>query len=507
VTGFKDYDKYDGLGLSELVRRRQVKPDELVEEAINRIEQLNSQLNAVVHKTYEQAREAAGAKLLGEPFRGVPFLLKDLDMSCAGVPLTNGSRFFRDFIPDHDSELVSRYKQTGAVIIGKTNLPEFGLAPVTEPELFGPACNPWDLTRTPGGSSGGAAAAVAARIVPLAHASDGGGSIRIPSSCCGVFGLKPTRGCTPAGPDFGELWRGFHVDHVITRTVRDSAAMLDATAGPDAGAPYYTAPPEESFLSQVSREPGKLRIGFTDEFILETTLDTDCKKGLEETVKLCESLGHELANIKTELDDIKKRFSAQEVSRAFVVLVFSEIRAFLQDSSASLGRRISRRDFEAVTWVIYLLGKQYKAAELSRAMNLIQLAGREIGRMFTRYDVILTPTLAQPPVKIGALQLKGYLETAMRFLGMLRAGWILKQAVNMNFTMLSDMFFSFMPYTPLFNATGQPAMSVPLCWSDAGLPIGMQFAGRYGDEATLFRLAGQLEKAKPWADRIPPVGT
>ena len=506
MNGFKDYDKYDGLGLSELVRNHQVTPGELVEEAITRIERLNPQLNAVIHKAYEYARETARASLPDGPFRGIPFLLKDLYMSCAGMPLTSGSRFFKDYIPDHDCELVSRYKQAGVIIIGKTNLPEFGLAPVTEPELFGPSRNPWDLTRTPGGSSGGAAVAVAAGIVPLAHASDGGGSIRMPSSCCGLFGIKPTRGRTPAGPDFGEMWRGFNVDHVITRSVRDSAAMLDATAGPDAGPPYFAPPPKEPFLSQVGKDPGRLRIGYTDEFILETTLDADCKKGLIETIKLCESFGHQVADIKPELDEIKKRFSGEQISRALIVLVFGEIRAFLEDSALALGRRLSRRDFEAITWMIYLLGTQYKAAELSRAMNLLQMLGREIGELFTRYDVVLTPTLARPPIKIGDLKVKGWMDTAMRILGGLKGGWILKRAVNFNFRMLSDMFFSFMPYMPIFNATGQPAMSVPLYWTDDGLPIGMQFVGRYADEAALFRLAAQLEKARPWASRVPPIG-
>ena len=509
MTGFKEYDKYDGLGLAELVQNGEVKPSELVEEAINRIEKLNgdrnSGLNAIVYKTYDQARQTAKSDLPNGPFKGIPFLLKDLDMAYAGVPLTNGSRFFADNIPDHDSELIKRYKDAGVIIVGKTNLPEFGLAPVTESEFFGPARNPWDLTRTPGGSSGGAAAAVAARIVPLAHASDGGGSIRIPSSCCGLFGIKPTRGRTPVGPDFGELWRGYHCDHVVSRSVRDSAAMLDATAGPDTGPPYYAPPPEETFLRQVDKEPGKLRIGYTDEFIIETHLEVACRDGLNNTIKLCESLGHELVDISPELQKIVEKFDTEAISRAFIILVFSEIRAFLQDSSASLDRRLSRGDLEAVTWVIYLLGKQYKAAEVSRAMNLLQLAGREIGELFTRYDVVLTPTLAKPPIKIGELKVKGFMEAGMRLLGFLRAGWILKQAINMNFSMLSDMFFSFMPFTPIFNATGQPAMSVPLHWTDDGLPVGMQFVGRYANEARLFRLAGQLEKAQPWAGKIPPV--
>ncbi|MGD9143785.1 MAG: amidase, partial [Dehalococcoidia bacterium] len=364
MAGFSDYDKFDGLGLAELVEKKQVKPSELLEEVIGRIEKLNPELNAVVCKMYDQAEKAVRDVSPDGRFKGVPFLLKDLDMACEGVPLTHGSRFFKDNISDHDSELIKRYRRSGVIIVGKTNLPEFGLAPVTEPELFGPARNPWDLTRTPGGSSGGAAAAVAARIVPLAHASDGGGSIRMPSSCCGLFGLKPTRGRNPSGPDFGEVWRGFHVDHVVTRSVRDSAAMLDATAGPDAGSPYYAPPAEGSYLNQVGIEPGKLRIGYTDEFIIGTTLDAGCREGLNNTIELCESLGHETVDARPEVDKLKKKYSEESVSRAFIILVFSEIRAFLQDAAESMNRKLTPRDFEAVTWVIYLLGKQYKAAEL-----------------------------------------------------------------------------------------------------------------------------------------------
>lgn len=251
MAGFSDYDQYDGLGLAALVRDREIDPLVLVEAAIDRIAALNPQLNAVIHTVYDRARAVAAAPLPEGPFQGVPFLLKDLVVFDAGVPTRSGSRFLRDFVPDHDSEIVRRYKASGAVILGKTNTPEYGLMPVTEPELFGPTHNPWDLTRNAGGSSGGSAAAVAARIVPLAHGNDGGGSIRIPASCCGVFGFKPSRGRNPLGPDMGEAWQGLACDHVLTRSVRDSAAMLDATAGPDIGAPYYAPPPERPFLAEV----------------------------------------------------------------------------------------------------------------------------------------------------------------------------------------------------------------------------------------------------------------
>jgi len=496
MSGFGDYDKYDGLGLAELVRKKEVKPSELVEEAISRIEKLNPQLNAVIYKMYEPARKAADGKLPDGPFKGVPFLMKDILMAYAGVPLTNGSRFFKDFVPDHDSELVKRFKAAGVIVVGKTNTPEFGLVPITEPELFGPTNNPWDPSRTPGGSSGGSAAAVAAHIVPLAHASDGGGSIRIPASCCGVFGLKPTRGRNPIGPDFGEAWRGLTCDHVLTRSVRDSAAMLDTTAGPDIGAPYYAVPPARPFVTEVDTGPGKLRIAFTSEPFLGAIVDKDCVKGLEATARLCQDLGHEIVEAAPQID-------GRAFARAFLTIICVETRATIEEAEVLLNRKASFKDFEPSTWALGLLGRQCRAPEFSRSLNLAQSTGRQIGEFFRKYDVLLTPTLAMPPVATGALQPKGSQLTAMKLLGRLNAGGLINTLSGID--ALSQHVFGFMPYTPLFNVTGQPAMSVPLYWNDAGLPIGMQFVGRYGDEATLFRLASQLEKAKPWFDRIPRV--
>jgi amidase len=496
TPGFTDYDKYDGLGLADLVRRQQVKPVELVEEAISRIEKLNPRLNAVIYKMYESARAAAAGDLPDGPFRGVPFLLKDLRAFYAGVPLTNGSRFFKDFVPDHDSELITRFNAAGVITLGKTSTPELGLAFVTEPELFGPALNPWDLTRTTGGSSGGSASVVAARIVPLAYASDGGGSIRVPSSCCGVFGLKPTRGRTPAGPDFGDLWRGFACEHVISRSVRDSAAMLDATAGPDTGAPYYAAPPARPFLDEVGTPPGRLRIAFTAEPFFGDTVEEDCIRGLEATVKLCGELGHEVVEATPAID-------RPAVIRAFMTVVCSETRAVIDEAVGLIHRKATYRDFEPTTWMIALLGKQFAASDLSCAINLAQSASRDVARFFENYDVLLTPTLAMPPLKTGEFRVTGYEAVIMKLLGRLNVGGIIKRLISID--RLSAEAYRFVPYTPLFNVTGQPAMSVPLYWNDEGLPIGMQFVGRYGDEATLFRLASQLEEARPWAERVPPV--
>jgi amidase len=498
MSSFSDYDKYDGLGLAELVQKKEVKPSELVEEAISRIEKLNPQINAVIQKMYEQARKAADGDIPDGPFKGVPFLMKDILMAYAGVPLTNGSRFFKDYIPDHDSELVKRFKAAGIIVLGKTNLPEFGLVPITEPELFGPTNNPWDLGRTPGGSSGGSAAAVAARMVPLAHASDGGGSIRMPASCCGVFGLKPTRGRNPIGPDFGEAWRGLVCDHVLSRSVRDSAAMLDATAGSDVGAPYYAVPPARPFLSEVGAEPGKLRIAFTSKPFLGDIVHKDCVKGLEATAEICRDLGHEVIEAAPQID-------GKAFAKAFLTIVCVETRATIEEAEMLLNRKASFKYFEPSTWALGLLGRRCRAPELSKSLNLAQLTARQIGEFFKKYDALLTPTLAMPPVLTGALQPKGVRAVAMKLLGSLNAGWLINTLSGID--ALAEHVFGFMPYTPLFNVTGQPAMSVPLYWNDEGLPIGMQFVGRYGDEATLFRLASQLEKAKPWAERIPPICT
>ncbi len=496
MSGFVEYDKYDAIGLADLVRKRQVQPSELVEEAIDRIERVNPKVNAVIHKMYDYAHKTAREDLPDGPFKGVPFLLKDLFNSFAGVPLCNGSRFLKDNVPDHDSELVKRYKAAGLIILGKTNTPEFGLMPVTEPELFGPSNNPWDTSRTTGGSSGGSAAAVAAHIVPMADGSDGGGSLRHPASCCGVFTIKPTRGRTPLGPDIAEGWQGMVCCHALTLTVRDSAALLDAVAGPDVGAPYYTAPPPRPFLEEVNTEPGKLRIAYTARPFLPATVHPDCLKGLQETVRLCYDMGHDIEEASPQID-------GSAFLRAFLTMVCAETMAWIKESEVNLNRKANSSYFETSTWLVALLAKQCHADEYARAISLLKLTGRQVGKFFHKYDVLLTPTLAAPPLVTGTLSPKGMQLTAAKVMARLNAGLIVKTFAGID--TLAGQVFGFIPFTPLFNATGQPAMSVPLHWNDAGLPIGMQFVSRFGDEATLFRLAGQIEKAKPWIGRVPPV--
>jgi len=496
VAGFSEYADYDATGLAELVTAGEVTPRELVESAIERIERLDARLNAVVYRDFERALEAADRPPPDSaPFPGVPFLLKDLHAAYAGAPLTSGSRALADYVPDHNAELVDRHLRAGLIILGKTNTPEFGLAPVTEPELFGPTRNPWDLQRTPGGSSGGSAAAVAARYVPAAHASDGGGSIRIPSSACGLFGLKPTRGRTPLGPDFAELWFGFSQAHAVTRTVRDSARLLDATCGPDVGAPYAAPPPARPFADEVGTPPGRLRIAFTTGALLSDDIDPVCKQAVAETARLCEELGHEVVEAAPDLD-------VEELTDAFVVLAVAG-GAFEADYAARLrGRPLGRGDLELVQSVLAKVAKKTPADRLAWALHTTRQTAQTMGRFLSDYDVLLTSTLAEPPWPIGALDPSPGEKRILKLVDAVPARPLLEALVKQ----ISGELLRPIPNTPLFNMSGQPAMNVPLHWTDDGLPVGVQFAGRFGDEATLFRLAAQLEEARPWADRIPVLG-
>jgi amidase len=497
---FAEYDRYDALGLAELVRRREVSARELVVTAIERIDALNPQLNAVIHRFYDDALAAADAPPGDGSFAGVPFLIKDLLSWYAGAPSRSGSRILDGFIAPHDSEIVRRYRRSGVIIVGKTNTPEFGLTPFTEPALFGPTVNPWDVSRTSGGSSGGSAAAVASGMVPMAGGGDGGGSIRIPASCCGIFGLKPTRGRTPTGPIEGELWEGAAIEHVLTRSVRDSAAMLDAISGPEAGAPYVTADPARPFREEVGADPGRLRIAFTDRPLLGDRMDDDCKVALRDTVALLESLGHTLVEASPPLD-------RDQFLRAFLLMVCGQSDADLTDAESATGLRASPGNVEITTWGLALLGRSYSAGSMAHARRQLERTARAVGRWFEGYefDALLTPTLTTPPFLTGALQPPSHELVALKVLGALRAGGVLRMAGALEKS--AKRVFDWIACPPLFNVTGQPAMSVPLAWNAAGLPIGMHFAARWGDEATLFRLAAQLETARPWFSRRPPVSS
>ena len=490
---FSDYDKYDGLGMAELIRKKKVSPGELVEEAISRIETHNPKINAVVQKLYERARTAAKGKLPDGPFQGVPFLIKDLHATLEGLPTSHGNKLWKNVPAKITTEIVKRWEDSGAIVVGRTNTPEFGLLPYTESDTLGPAFNPWDTTRSPGGSSGGSGAAVAARMVPLASGGDGGGSIRIPSSACGIFGLKPTRGRTPTGPIIGESWSGFDIDHVLTRSVRDSAAMLDATQGADVGAPYII-PEAGPFLKEVGRKPGKLKIAFSTKPMLGKSVHADCIKGVEETVALLKELGHEVVEDAPVIN-------GEEFSYRFLTILAGQIRADIEEAAEAAGKKVSVDDFDITTFGTGLFGTILKASDYARAMRYLQSVSREIGRFFEGYDVLLTPVLSQPPVKIGALKPSASEQSQIKLIARTGATWIL-EAMNV-IRPLAAQTYEFIPWTPVFNVTGQPAMSVPLHWNEAGLPIGMHFISKWGDETTLFRLAGQLEKAKPWFDKAP----
>jgi len=490
----EEYVRHDGLSLAALVRRGEVSSAELLQAAIARIEAHNPVLNAVIRKRYEQARAEAAQVNPQAPFAGVPFLVKDLLATIAGEPTASGNRLLADVRMPRDSEMVRRYRAAGLVMVGRTNTPELGLTPYTEPAAFGATRNPWSLTHSPGGSSGGSAAAVAARLVPIAGGGDGGGSIRIPASCCGLFGLKPSRGRTPTGPDLGELWRGFAIEHVVSRSVRDSAAMLDATAGADAGAPYAAPAQARPFLEEVRSEPGRLRIAFTGRPLFGRNVHADCLAGLQATAKELESLGH-------IVEEAAPPIAAEACAVAFVTILAGEVRTEIEEASRAAKTRPQARHFEAATYSLGLLGRAISAAEYATASRTLQQAARSMAPFFGRYDVLLTPTLGAPPAAIGSLQPSASELRLMRIVNALDAGWLLKALGVIK--PLADKTFDYIPFTPIFNATGQPAMSVPLHWNAAGLPVGMQFVARFGEEDTLFRLAGQLEQAKPWFDRVP----
>jgi len=478
-----EYVQHDALGLAELVRKGEVSAVELVDAAAARIEQGNAKINAVVQKRYERARTVAAGPLPPGPFAGVPFLLKDLFATEAGVPTSHGSRFFRDTVVDHDSELVVRQKRAGLVILGKTAASELGILPVTETALWGATRNPWALDRTCGGSSGGSAAAVAAGFVPMAHASDGGGSIRIPASCCGLFGLKPTRGRNPFGPDAGEGWHGIAQEHCVSRSVRDSASLLDATAGPDLGAPYSAQPPPRPFAEEVRREPGRLRIAFTTRSLLGKDVHPECVEAVEKTAKLCESLGH-------TVEEGVPTFDRAEVIHAYLVLGSAETAASIDEGAHLLGRELDPSQFEPGTWFFAQVGRAHTAAELAGS----------IAGWFQTHDLLLTPTLAKPPVLIGELAPRPLEKAGLAALRIAPS----RRALRLALRQLAERAFEWAAFTPISNLTGQPAMSVPLHWTSTGLPVGSQFIARTGEEGLLFQLAAQLEKSQPWFNKGPP---
>jgi amidase len=469
---FDEYRRHDATALGRLIAQGEVGAKEVLETAIARAEEVNPAINAIVHKQYEQARRAVAAGPGDGPLKGVPFLIKDLGFYETGEPATFGSSLFAGFVADHDSAYVRRCKAAGLVFMGRSSSPEFGLSPNTEPRLYGSCRNPWNLEHSAGGSSGGAAAAILAGILPMAHATDGGGSIRIPAAQCGLFGLKPTRGRISMAPDVGEGWGGLSAGHVLSRSVRDSALMLDVTAGLEPGDPYAAPTPERPFVEAIGRPPARLKIALMRGDHRGGRLHPECLKAVEGAAKLCQGLGHIVEEADPGLD-----LSALRPMNAAIAAT-NTARA-LGARWKALDREPNAKDIEAVTWAVYNRGLKISGVAYVEAIAAVHAMGRKLARFLGSFDVILSTTVPAPPPKLGYFDMNGDVET---------------------FTARVTEYLSI---TPLHNATGTPAMSVPLHWTADGLPVGVHFAGRYGEEATLLRLAAQLEAAQPWFDRVP----
>ena len=477
MSAFAEYEQYDALGLADLVRRKEVTPVELLEAAIERVEARNSAINAVVMKLYDHGQQAIASGLPDGPFRGVPFLMKDLTSPVAGLRMTRGSKFFADTPPSPaDSEHVKRLKRAGIVIFGRTNTCEFGLSLTCEPQLHGPTRNPWNVAHISGGSSGGAAAAVAARMLPIAHASDGFGSIRAPAACCGLVGLKPTRSRNTFAPFAGEGLGGVSTEHAVSLTVRDSAALLDATRGPGPGDPYVAPAPAGPYLQEAGTPPGKLRIAWTARAPNGAGIDAECLRLLADTVELCADLGHHVEECNPEID-------GAAIVPTFLTLASANTVVNLAGHPTA-GRPAREGEVERITWLTAKKGEKVSASDYVRATQTAHRLGRQMAAFHSKWDVLLTPGLASPALKLGWLDM---------MMDDLDEYW--------------QRVFAFSPFTVWFNLTGQPGLMLPLGQSSAGLPLAVQLVAAYGDEATLFRLGAQLEAVRPWLGRKPALAS
>jgi amidase len=478
-----DLAALDATAQAELVRSGEVSAAELVDAAVARAGKVNGDLNAIIHERYADAVAEAGGDLPEGPFTGVPFVLKDLDGIAAGQPFHGGTRFLKDhnYVAPIDSELTTRFRSAGLVVIGRTNTPELGLVTTTEPEAYGPTRNPWDTTRSTGGSSGGSAAAVAAGIVPMGHAGDGGGSIRIPASECGLVGLKPTRGRSSMGPDAGEAWGGLVTRLAVTRSVRDTAALLDAVAGPGVGDPYWAPPPARPYVDELTAEPGSLRIGWTaTSFDGAVAVDPQVAAATEATANLLEQLGHQV----TEASPAA--FADGSATAHFLTAYTAWVARELDHLSELVGAPLSEAGFEAGTWAIAEAGRQVSAQQYLEAIEGLHAITRRAVAWWEvdGFDLLLTPTIPELPPTLGQF------------------GSTKENPMNGLFRSVSPSSF-----TAPFNITGQPGISVPLHLSEEGLPMGVQFVSAPAREDLLIRVAAQLEQAHPWADRRPAVWT
>ncbi len=478
MADFKEYESYDGLGLAELVRRKEVTPAELLDAALARVERYDPKIAATVHLAEDAGRKRI-AKGLGEgPFTGVPFLLKDLGCEAMDYPTSNGSRLFANYRWKYDSEVFLRFEKAGVVTFGRTTSPEGGIGPATESQVYAnPTRNPWNLNHTSGGSSGGSGAAVAAGITPIAHGSDGGGSVRIPASCCGLVGLKPTRARLPDGPGSGEGWGGMAIDGFLTRSVRDTAALLDATHGPDQGAPYWPPAVAWPFMEEIKSPPKRLKIAMSTKTFAGVETHAECRAAVAQTAKLLAGLGHEIV----EAPDAK--LDVMKLMRAWADVVAAGTQLTVEAQERMLGRKAEDHELEGVTWGAIEHAKSVRGADYLNALNIVHATGRKMARYLSDFDVLLTPTLAEPPAKVGRFKpvSRDFLDYRLGPKGVL----------------------PYSPFTALFNATGQPAISLPLHWTAEDLPVGVHFAAKFGEDALLLKLAAELEQAAPWFGKRP----
>ncbi|MBK8653442.1 MAG: amidase [Haliscomenobacter sp.] len=489
---FQEYRSYDALGLAELVRKGDVQAIELLDIAIQRAEAINPKINALVLSLFDMGKKMAGRIDKQAPFAGTPYLIKDLGLELAGTRLTYGSKAYAGQISETTSYLLQKAEKAGLVFMAKTNTPELGLTPFTEPKAFGPTRNPWDTSRSAGGSSGGSAAAVAAGISPIASASDGGGSIRIPAANCGLFGFMPSRGRMSLGPAHGEMWMGAVREHCVTRSVRDSAAMLDILNGYMPGDPYGAPSPIVSYQVEAKTEPGKLRIAVSTSHVLGQSVDPECLKAVSQTAQLLHQLGHEIVELKDP------PYRKEDLTELFLTMVAGEAAASLREMEDHLGRKLKPSDVEGTNFAIGLLGKSFTAAEFAYQIRRWNDLSRRMAAFHEKYDLLLSPVVSMPPFPIGALQQKGAEAALVQFVNAFR----MKRLVRASIDKLAEETFSYIPFTPIANMTGQPSMSVPLYWTPDNLPVGSMFTAAYGREDLLFRLAGQLEQAQPWMGKV-----
>jgi amidase len=489
VEGFI-YKYYDGIGLAELIKKKELQPKEVLEEAIKTIEQHNPALNAVINKFYEKAEKQAETVDLNGTFAGVPMLLKDIAQDIAGEKITQGSKAFQSYRAQSDSEYVKQVRKTGALFVGQTNVPEFALMGITEPALYGATRNPWNPEHTPGGSSGGSAAAVASGMVPIAGANDGGGSIRIPGAYCGLFGMKPTRGRTPVGPKVGRNWQGASVDHILSRSVRDSAAMLDEIKIFEKAAAFHAPRFEGSYLQMVQTPPvGRLKIAFSVRSPLGAEVQDECKEAVYNTAQLLESMGHIVEEVDAPVD-------GRKIAKSYLTMYFGEVAAAIASLEEVLGRKAVMGDVEQTTWILGLIGKATSAEEVVLSIREWDIAAIVMEAFHETYDFYLTPTTAFLPAKIGELEPKKSEKMAMQLTGKLSMGGLLKKVGIVEQVAENNLIRT--PFTQLANLTGQPAMTVPLHLTADGFPVGVQFMAARGREDLLYSLAGQLEQSNLW---------